>query len=530
MKKLFTLLFVAMTALTGMADTYNGPLHIDVDGQTADQTTDITIEKQADGNYTLKLMNFKITQGKMTMNVGNIIITDVPAVSNGQTLMLKAKKNIAITGGSMDYLLKSVPIDMIGELRDGDFYTNINISMAMQKIKVTFGTAKYQLPNAGFETYHTATVTEPENPDFPDSEPNTASSDEPNYWHSFMSASGNPALVYMAGYNPVTFKCDDVRPGSTGKQSLKLKSIDLYLAIANGTITTGRMNTGSMFASDTNSNYAWSDMSNTDKDAHGDPFYATLYSLPDAMKVWLKFKQGTANAEHPYATATAIINDGTEFHEPAPSETTYTNVVGEARNAKIAETGDEWKEFTIPFTYDAFAQYGAKAKSVLVTLSTNADAGKGSDGDLLYVDDLSFVYNAGLKAITLTAENGEMFTVDGVNSETKEYTATVPFDVTANNLKAISDGKGAYVSTTIADGKATFEITSNDLATTNVSTLNIKKGNAQGITSGINGAHAAQAQAAGIYTIDGMRVNAITKPGLYIVKDANGNVKKVLKK
>lgn len=528
MKKLFTLLFVAMTALTGMADTYNGPLHIDVDGQTADQTTDITIEKQADGNYTLKLMNFKIKLGLTSMNVGNIIITDVPAVSNGQTLMLKVKKNIAIKGGSMDFLLKSVPIDMIGELRDGDFYTNINISMATQNIKVTFGTAKYQLPNAGFETYHTATVTEPANPDFPDSEPNTASSDEPNYWHSFMSASG--PLVYFAGYNPVAFKCDEVRPGSTGKHSLMLKSYNAFIAIANGTITTGRMNTGDVIASNTDANYAWSDMSNTDKDAHGDPFYATLYSLPDAMKVWLKFKQATANAQHPYATATAIINDGTEFHEPAPSKTTYTNVVGEARNAKIAETGDEWKEFTIPFTYDAFAQYGAKAKSVLVTLSTNADAGQGSDGDLLYVDDLSFVYNAGLKAITLTAENGEVFTVNGVNAETKEYTATVPFDVTANNLKAVSDGKGAYVSTTIADGKATFEITSNDLATTNVYTLNIKKGNAQGITSGINGAHAAQAQTAGIYTIDGMRVNAITKPGLYIVKDANGNVKKVLKK
>ena len=513
-----------MTALTGMADTYNGPLHIDIDGKTVDQTTDITIEKQADGNYTLKLMNFKITLGKMTMNVGNIIITDVPAVSNGQTLMLKAKKNIAIKGGSMDYLLKSVPIDMIGELRDGDFYTNINISMANQKIKVTFGTAKYQLPNAGFETYHTATVTSPDDPN------EKSTSDEPNYWHSFMSASGNPALVYMAGYNPVTFKCDDVRPGSTGKQSLMLKSIDMYIAIANGTITTGRMNTGDYVASNTDANYAWSDMSNTDKDAHGDPFYATLYSLPDAMKVWLKFKQGTANAQHPYATATAIINDGTEFHEPAPSKTTYTNVVGEARNAKIAETGDEWKEFTIPFTYDAFAQYGAKAKSVLVTLSTNADAGQGSDGDLLYVDDLSFVYNAGLKAITLTAENGEVFNVDGVNAETKEYTATVPFDVTANNLKAVSDGKGAYVSTTIANGKATIEITSNDLATTNVYTLNIKKGDAQGITSGINGTQAAQTQAAGIYTIGGMRVNAITKPGLYIVKGADGSVKKVLKK
>ena len=526
MKKLFTLLFVAMTALTGMADTYNGPLHIDINGTTVDQTSDITIEKQADGNYTLKLMKFKFSLKGVPMNVGNIIITDVPAVSNGQTLMLKVKKNIAIKGGSMDLMLKSVPIDMIGELRDGDFYTNIDIIMEKlnQKIKVTFGTAKYQLPNAGFETYHTATVTSPDDPN------EKSTSDEPNYWHSFMSASGDPLLVYMAGSTPVAFKCDDVRPGSTGKQSLMLKSFYALIAIANGTITTGRMNTGSMFASDTNSNYAWSDMSNTDKDAHGDPFYATLYSMPDAMKVWLKFKQGTANAEHPYATATAIINDGTEFHEPAPSKTVYTNVVGEARNAKIAETGDEWKEFTIPFTYDAFAQYGAKAKSVLVTLSTNADAGQGSDGDLLYVDDLSFVYNAGLKAIILTADNGEVFTVNGVNAETKEYTATVPFDVTANNLKAISDGKGAYVSTTIADGKATIEITSNDLATTNVYTLNIKKGDAQGITSGINGAQAAQAQAAGIYTIGGMRVNAITKPGLYIVKGADGSVKKVLKK
>ncbi len=515
-----------MTALTGMADTYNGPLHIDINGTTVDQTSDITIEKQADGNYTLKLMKFKFSLKGVPMNVGNIIITDVPAVSNGQTLMLKVKKNIAIKGGSMDIMLRDVPIDMIGELRDGDFYTNIDIIMEKlnQKIKVTFGTAKYQLPNAGFETYHTATVISPDDPN------EKSTSDEPNYWHSFMSASGNPGLVYMAGYNPVTFKCDDVRPGSTGKQSLMLKSIDMYIAIANGTITTGRMNTGDFTASNTDANYAWSDMSNTDKDAHGDPFYATLYSMPDAMKVWLKFKQGTANAEHPYATATAIINDGTEFHEPAPSKTVYTNVVGEARNAKIAETGDEWKEFTIPFTYDAFAQYGAKAKSVLVTLSTNADAGQGSDGDLLYVDDLSFVYNAGLKAITLTAENGEVFNVDGVNADTKEYTATVPFDVTANNLKAVSDGKGAYVSTTIANGKATIEITSNDLATTNVYTLNIKKGDAQGITSGINGAQAAQAQAAGIYTIGGMRVNAITKPGLYIVKGADGSVKKVLKK
>ena len=531
MKKFFTTLMLATAALTGMADTYNGPLHIDVDGQVVDKTTDISIEKQADGKYTLSLLKFKFSLLGIPMNVGNIIITDVPAVSNGQTQLLKVNKNIKITGGSMDLLLKSVPIDMIGELRDGDFYTTINIHMAKQNIAVTFGTPHYQLPNAGFETYHTASVTQPADPDEPDAELATSTSDEPDNWHSFMSASGPEVLVYMAGFNPVTFKSDDVRPGTTGKQSLMLKSINMGIAIANGTVTTGRMNTGTYDAGDTNLNYAWSNMASTDKDAHGDPFYATLYSRPDSVKVWLKFKQGTPNADHPYATATAIINDGTEFHEPAPSETVYTNVVGEARNPKISETGDQWKEFTIPFAYSAFADNNAKAKSVLVTFSTNADAGQGSDGDLLYVDDMSFVYNAGLKAIKLTAEDGEVFTVDGVNAATKEYTATVPFDVTADNIKAESDGQGAYVSTTVDGGKATIEVTSNDLQTTNVYTLNIQKGNAQGITSGINAAQAAQGTAApGVYTLGGVRVSNASKPGLYIVKGQDGTVKKVIRK
>ena len=550
MKKLFTLLALAVASLSAMATDYTDQLVVTVDGKqmSAAQAT-INVDANSNGTYKLTLKNFIMG----AMMIGTIEIDDVPAVSNGQTTLLKVAKDIKIKNGDkiglwIGPILGNVPVNMIGELRGDKFYTNIVITMKvdnkMQDINVGFGEGHYQLPNAGFETFHTATLTQPADPDDPDAELAQVTSDEPDNWHSFMSAScpeGMEALVWLAGFNPVTFKSSDVRPGSTGKQSVMLKSVDMMGPgfIANGTITTGRMNTGSMMAADTNSNYAWSDLTTTDKDAHGDPFYSVIYSRPDAMKVWVKYTQETPNADYPYATATALLNDGTRFQEPAPSETVYTNVVGEARNPQIADTKGEWKELTIPFAYDDFKANGAIAKSVLVTFSTNAAPGQGSHSDdptnptsdILYVDDMSFVYNAGLAAVSFTAADGEVYLLDGVNADTKEYSATLPFDVTADNFKAMSDGQGAYVSTTIADGVATIEITSNDLLTTNTYKVNIAKGNAGGVTSGISGTVAdTNSAVTAIFTLDGKRVNAMAKGGLYIVKLANGSVKKVMNK
>lgn len=547
MKKLFTLLALAAASLSAVATDYTDQLVVTVDGsQMSSAQTTISVDANSNGTYTLTLKNFKLS----VMAVGTIVIDDVPAVSNGQTSLLKVSKDIKIKKGDgagvwLGPTLGNVPVNMTGELRGDKFYTKIVISMKVagktQNIDVVFGEGHYQLPNAGFENFHTATLTQPADPDDPDAELAQVTSDEPDNWHSFMSASGSEALVWMAGFNPVTFKSSDVRPGSTGKQSVMLKSVDIMGPgfIANGTITTGRMNTGSIMASSTDDNYAWSDITSTDKDAHGDPFYSTIYSRPDAMKVWVKYTQETPNADYPYATATALLNDGTHFQEPAPSETVYTNVVGEARNPQIADTKGEWKELTIPFAYDDFKANGAIAKSVLVTFSTNAAPGQGSHSDdptnptsdILYVDDMSFVYNAGLAAVSFTDGDGEVYLLDGVNADTKEYNATLPFDVTAGNFKAMSDGQGAYVSTTVDGGVATIEITSNDLLTTNTYKVNIAKGNAGGVTTGISGTVAGNEQAiSAIFTIDGKRVNAMAKGGLYIVKFADGSVKKVMNK
>ena len=547
MKKLLTTIMIAAASASAVGKEYNDLLTVTVDGKVMSSAqTVINVDKNDDGTYNMTLKNFKLG----VLKIGTIVIDNVPAVSNGQTTMLKVSRDIKIqkgegTGPWIGESLGNVPVNMAGELRDNDnkFYTNITISMsvqgAQQNINVEFGDGRYQLPNAGFEAFHTASLTQPTDPDDPDENPETVTSDEPDNWHSFMSASGPEGMVYLAGFNPVTFKSSEVRPGSTGKQSVMLKSVNIMGPgfIANGTITTGRMNTGGMSAADATTNYAWSDITTTDKDAHGDPFFATIYSRPDAMKVWVKYTQEAGDPNYPYATATAILNDGTRLQEPAAEGVTYNNIVGEARDPQIADTKGEWKELSIPFSYKDFASNNATAKSVLVTFSTNAAPGQGSHSDenaaaadVLYVDDMSFVYNAGLAAVTFTDPQGSVYLLN-VEEGKNNYAATLPFDVTASNFKAMSDGQGAYVSTTLADRKATIEITSNDLKTTNIYTVDIKKGDASGVTSSISDiATEADNTVKAVFTIDGKRVNAMDKAGLYIVKMANGQSKKVLKK
>ena len=53
--------------------------------------------------------------------------------------------------------------------------------------------------------------------------------------------------------------------------------------IANGTVTTGRINAGSPVAADAKNN-SYSDITMTDVDANGDPFYSKQHKMPVADK------------------------------------------------------------------------------------------------------------------------------------------------------------------------------------------------------------------------------------------------------
>ncbi|MBR5698879.1 MAG: PCMD domain-containing protein [Prevotella sp.] len=213
---------------------------------------------------------------------------------------------------------------------------------------------------------------------------------EPRYWHSFESASGNPNLISQA--KGKISQSDETRGMSSGKSSCQLKASSILGIVANGTMTTGQLNAGSIQATNS-ANHASVDVSSTATDNYGDLYYSTLITQPDSLAVWVKFSQGTANADHPYATISAAITNGEYYQEPAASGVDYSSIlVGYAENRKIATTGGQWKRLSIPFSYDKTKYKSTDPQAIMVTLSTNADAGQGSAGDILLIDDLELIY------------------------------------------------------------------------------------------------------------------------------------------
>lgn len=469
-------------AISSYAKDYTDYLTVSVNGMATEQKATVSVEEAA-GIYTFTLKNLVLSLGGQSMPVGTIKIDNLkPVTLNGQSLLM-TQRDISIEPGDdatydgqwMASLLPAVPINLIARISEERVYASIGIQLAAmnQTIDVTFGSG-YQVPNSSFEAFH-----------------KEGKIDEPNNWHSFASVGGSYAS-FVKG-TPHTFISDVVRPGSTGKSSVLLKSVDMFLTIANGTMTTGRMIAGSMFATD-KANHAELDMTKTDKDSNGDPFYTVLNGKPDSLVVWVKFTQGKTNAKHPYATVSAYITDGNYFQDPTvEGQNNYTAV---ATNNKIESKGGEWQRISIPFNYVDTAVEG---KAILVTLSTNADAGQGSDGDELYVDDMALIYTAEIASVKL---NG-----DKVDVEVK---GTGAF---ANTIYGEKDGKKI----------ATVTAYSADLKPQQTKVYDLS------VLAGINTVGSSSNEVKSIYTLKGEKVSTMQPGGIYIVRYADGTARKVVK-
>ncbi len=539
MKRFFTsLLATAAFAVSSMATDYKDMMTVSLDGKPTTPTeTTISVEKTDDSGYTLSLKNFVLymTTGDQVfpMPVGTIVLENVEAVTKGDVTTLKTSQDIEIAEGDDPTYEGSwigpglsaqgdlIPVNMTGEIRGDKFYTVININFMGMNIDVVFGNGGYQIENSGFELFHKATYGE-----------NT--SDEPNAWHSFMSSTGSFSS-YVSG-TPHTFISEEVRPGSTGTKSVQLtsgivKMLGGFIKIpANGTITTGQLKAGAASATSTDNN-SFLDLKNEAVDGNGDPFYTILNGQPDAIKVWVKFKQGKIdekNKDYKYATISAIITDGTYYQDP--EDKAYTNVVAKAQNKEIESKGFEWQEITVPFDYASYATNNAETKAILVTLSTNAQPGVASSSedepDVLLIDDLSLVYNSHLASLKVKGTE-----VEGFDKNVLSYDLKGEGAIGVDDIEAVSDGQGAYVTKAVESTdkgvKVTITVTSNDLKTTNVYTLNIEGAT----TTGINKVETTTGKGtAAIYNVNGQRVDNMSQKGLYIIRQADGKTVKVLKK
>lgn len=464
MKKFLLLFAVAACSLSALATDYTGTLTVSVNGVASSQPATITINENAGNTYNLVLKNFALKSGDQTIPVGNIQIDSVAGATTSGVTMLYVDRSIKITAGSdssvsswLGPMLGAVPIKMSARFNASNLLvTSIDIDMKKmlgQTIAVLFenvGT-HFQMPNGDFETWTSATA-------------------EPRYWHSFKSGSGG-----LAGSAPGKIASStDVPSGIGSTTSVVVTSGAVFGVVGNGTITNGRINAGSLTAANpANHSETYGPNSTTATDKNGDLFVTPMHAAPDSLTLWLKFSQAKAQKTYKYATVNCVLTDGTSYQDP--EDKTYTNKAAVASDNKITETG--WKHMSLPFDYDSYASNNAQVKAVLLTISTNAKPGKGSDGDQVWVDNVKFVYNAALSSlkfkdtqlVSSAADTATQFTISNYEGDAPQ---TADFTTAVVGKSAVV---GKLVQATDSGYVATVTVVSGDLMTAKTYVVNIVK-------------------------------------------------------
>lgn len=232
--------------------------------------------------------------------------------------------------------------------------------------------AQYQLANSDFEQWESL-----------------VSGEEPVRWSSFVDGTGS--MKSMAGKVQIAKISDDLRPGTTGRYSVKINARSVVGVIAQGNLTTGCVNMGSMTATDASGNYNYINEQRTDQ--------AMRFSgYPDAVRVWVKFggsKQGKLSV---------MLTTKGYFQDPEYSNRNTASVVTQATKADIPSNGT-WTKYEVPFTANASS---LEPYYAFVNISTSNTPGAGSASDYMFVDDMEMLYYSEATAIVYDGQRYDM--------------------------------------------------------------------------------------------------------------------------
>ena len=501
MKKIFTLLLVAMTAVVARATDYIVPVRVVVNDVTTEQLGEFSIVEN-DGLYDISLKNFMLDSENGPMGVGNVELKSIQPYQDGKATLFLSMETVTITDGDdpnvvvwMASMLPPVNVLLRGKIEDEHLYMNLDIDLMEtlgQLIQVAVGEG-YQMPNPSFELWH----------------PSDETHVEPDGWHSFETATG--ALAAFGGHHLTKSK-----NAHSGEACARIYSSSILGIVANGTMTTGRLNADAMIATDP-ANNAYLDTSMPELDGAGKPFYIPLYSRPDSIAVWVRFRQGSVNPDHPYANISAVITDGTYYQDP--EDKVYTNVVAKAKNDKIATTDGEWVRVTAPFVY---TENAVEPKAILVTISTNADAGQGSDGDEVLVDDIALIYNAKVTGLKIKGQD-----VPGFSSEVMNYQMELDEEISEDDIEVTVEGKTAHVLKKVAIVNDYYVCSvvalSADMSVMSQYVIDVKSS-----STAIRSIKTPAGQSA-YYTLDGRQAKTLAPGRIYIRRQADGTVTKILR-
>ena len=434
MKNFISTLCLALTAVLALnAQSYSGNIVLVRNGQTYNQNVTVTVSQGDNGLYNFDLQ---------VPLFGTMKMYDVPANETNGITVYSAVRDVATNFGNMRTTL-------FARVTNGMMAADVAIPA--QNTTMWFNTVGnyFQMPNSDMEDW------------------NSSYTNEPNRWHGFKSAGGTFAgtSANIASLGSST----DVRPGATGHSAV-LTAGSFLTVVANGTMTNGKLMAGSY---DANSplNHAEMDKANGTND-----FYMPLYAKPDKFSVWMKYTQGTTNANNK-ASVSVKTFDGNYYQEP--TDKTYTNVSGSIVGGAIAAC--DWTHFTFDFDYNSYAANNAATEAIFVTFSTNGNPGSGSKNDAVYVDDMELIYLG-----NMTDLRYQGVTIEGWNPDVKEYNMEMAGEPVLDDFTATIEGASAVVTKSMeqnADGsyRIAISVVSADLQNAscyviNASVPTVKKG------------------------------------------------------
>ena len=233
---------------------------------------------------------------------------------------------------------------------------------------------------------------------------------EPVHWHSGMSASGTFSGLLSKQIEPST----QVRPGSTGSKSVKMWPKSVVGVTANGNLTCGRMNAGSMSASGS-SNYNYTQRSD-------ERFNTPINTIPDSLTVWVCFRSASADQN---ARARAMIHGDADFREVAngtynPSDKLVATASRSFKRTSVSGGSYTWRRLSMPFVEQGPCH---DPRYILFTITTNEVPGEGGTADDMYIDDILLVYNPSIQMGAIDKDHFQMgetltipFTLEGTMS------------------------------------------------------------------------------------------------------------------